>query len=251
MKLLAFDTSTEAISIAVTREQSGKANVWQHQGKGGAQASQDLIAAINRLMAQAGLNYEELDAIVFGQGPGSFTGLRTACSVAQGLAFGTSAHPARSSPVPVLPIDTLLALAEEARWQFAPESSALQVAALLDARMDQLYVGNYQYNSGLWQALNPCALCSPEALVHEPACAKANAWAGNVFDAYGPRLQAPEPMALWQALPTAAAMLRLAPAQLAAGRAVPAEAAWPVYIRDKVAKTTQERAAEKAVHPLP
>lgn len=251
MKLLAFDTSTEAISIAVTREQSGQANVWQYQGKGGAQASQDLIAMINRLMAQAELHYEELDAIVFGQGPGSFTGLRTACSVAQGLAFGTSALDTRSGPVPVLPMDTLLALAEEARLQFAPESSALQVTAMLDARMDQLYVRTYQYNSGLWQALNPCELYSPEALGHDPACAQANAWAGNVFDTYGPRLQAPEPMALWPALPTATAMLRLAPAQLAAGAAVPPEAAWPVYIRDKVAKTTQERAAEKAAHPLP
>lgn len=79
MKLLAFDTSTDLISIAVTREVDGVAQVWQHTGAGGAQASSGLIPAIEGLMAEAGLRYAELDAIAFGQGPGSFTGLRTAC----------------------------------------------------------------------------------------------------------------------------------------------------------------------------
>src|SRR5690348_11811729 len=117
MKLLAFDTSTEVMSIAVAHG----AQLWQHTGAGGAQASSTLIPAIQALMAQAGLQFEQLDAIAFGRGPGSFTGLRTACSVAQGLAFGASARLLPGANVPsqvrVLPIDTLLAVAEEARCQ--------------------------------------------------------------------------------------------------------------------------------------
>src|SRR4051794_16897671 len=104
-KILAFDTSTETLSIALT---DGR-QTWQHTGAGGAKASAALIPAVLALLAEAGLRLAELDAIAFGAGPGSFTGLRTACSVAQGLAFGAD--------VPVLPVDTLLAVAEEARHQ--------------------------------------------------------------------------------------------------------------------------------------
>ncbi|MBC7471527.1 MAG: tRNA (adenosine(37)-N6)-threonylcarbamoyltransferase complex dimerization subunit type 1 TsaB, partial [Ramlibacter sp.] len=77
MKLLAFDTSTETMSIAV----ADGARLWRHSGTGGAQASSTLIPAIQALLAEAGLGLRQLDAIAFGHGPGSFTGLRTACSV--------------------------------------------------------------------------------------------------------------------------------------------------------------------------
>ena len=88
MNLLAFDTSTDVMSIAVQRTVDGSAQVWQQTAVGGAQTSTHLIPVIQQLMAQADLRFDQLDAIVFGRGPGSFTGLRTACSVAQGLAFG-------------------------------------------------------------------------------------------------------------------------------------------------------------------
>ncbi|HCY16115.1 MAG: tRNA (adenosine(37)-N6)-threonylcarbamoyltransferase complex dimerization subunit type 1 TsaB [Curvibacter sp. GWA2_64_110] len=234
MKLLAFDTSTELISIAVTRLVNGQARVWQHTGTGGAQASSALIPAIEVLMAEADLRYEELDAIAFGQGPGSFTGLRTACAVAQGLGFGVG--------VPLLPVDTLLAVAEEARQQYALQQSALRVLALLDARMDELYAAHYAYAGGVWQQREDYGLFKPEQL----ALQDSTVLAGNVFVEYGERLPVQPALPRWQALPTAAAMLRLAPALLAAGHAVPAEQALPRYIRDKVAKTTLERAAEKA-----
>src|SRR5438046_2091586 len=124
MNLLAFDTSTEHLSVAVQRGDAGARPPLVYQGAGGAQASSTLIPAIQRLLAEAGLRLAELDAIVFGRGPGSFTGLRTACSVAQGLSFG--------SGVPVLPVDTLLAVVEDAHGRAGVE----QVVALLDARMD-------------------------------------------------------------------------------------------------------------------
>ena len=213
--------------------------LWQHTGAGGAQASAALIPAILALLAQAGLSLPELDAIVFGRGPGSFTGLRTACSVAQGLAFGASARRApgaRSAQVGVLPIDTLLAVAEEARFQHG----ATRVLALLDARMDEIYTADYEFESNQWKSDGGFELIRPENLA-----ARAG-WvlAGNGFASYDARL--PRSMPRLAALPTATAMLRLAPSLIAAGHAVPAQQALPLYIRDKVAKTTDERAAERA-----
>ena len=258
MNLLAFDTSTDQMSIAVQRgvagvnTASGQTEVWLHTGAGGAQASTGLIPAIQQLMQQAGLGFGELDAIAFGRGPGSFTGLRTACSVAQGLAFGAG--------VPVLPVDTLLALAEDARHQQSlgsPTDGAgergshgripltlpahFRVLAALDARMDEVYASYYEYSSGLWNQREGYGLISPQNLVLEDGWAIA----GNAFAAYGDRMPA-NPAIRIHALPTASAMLRLAPALLAAGHAVPADQALPIYIRDKVAKTTQERLLEKA-----
>jgi tRNA threonylcarbamoyladenosine biosynthesis protein TsaB len=224
-KLLAFDTSTEHLSVAVRHGEQ----VLAHNGAGGAQASTTLLPLIQQLLADAGLALAELDAIVFGRGPGSFTGLRTACSVAQGLAFGAK--------VPLVPVDTLLAVAEEARHAFG----AQQVVAVLDARMDQVYAARYDFAAhGALGGDDEPLLLSPEA-VDVPA---GWALAGNAFAAYGPRLGAAA--ARHEALPSATALLRLAPALLAAGRTVPAAQAWPLYVRDKVAQTTQERADLKA-----
>lgn len=223
MNLLALDTSTEVFAIAVQRG----GEVLQHQAPGGAQASAALIPAIQRLLAQAGLALPALDAIVFGRGPGSFTGLRTACSVTQGLAFGAK--------VPVLPVETLLAVAEDARMR----AGVTRVVALLDARMDEVYAAAYEWDGRAWQRHGEIALDAPQNMPVPPGWAMA----GNVFAAYGSRLPAGKRV---EALPTAAALLRLAPALLAAGQAVPAGGALPLYIRDKVAQTTAERAAARA-----
>ena len=227
-KLLAFDTSTDQLSVAV---QNGDL-LFEHSGAGGAQSSTTLLPLVLQLLAQAGLSLRELDAIAFGRGPGSFTGLRTACAVAQGLGFGAD--------VPLLPVDTLHAVAEEARHRFG----ATRVVSVLDARMDQVYAASYVLDGRGIGAdpddLGGAQLLAPEALIVPPGFALA----GNAFAAYGDRLAAAT--ARHVVLPTAAAMLRLAPALLAAGRAVaPADAA-PLYVRDKVAQTTEERAAIKA-----
>jgi tRNA threonylcarbamoyladenosine biosynthesis protein TsaB len=241
---LAFDTSTDVLSLAVAR---GK-QVWTQTLPGGAQASSGLIPAVLALLAEADMPLASLDAIVFGRGPGSFTGLRTACAVAQGLAFGVD--------VPVLPVDTLLAVAEEARWAqlqagvLLPDA-ALTVLALLDARMDEVYSAVYHWENvpgsshGRWQEAAPLQVGAPEKL-HMPNDLLV-LQAGNAFAAYGERLPPVAPGGLrCEALPTAAALLRLAPALWAQGLAVPAEQAMPLYIRDKVANTTAEREAMKA-----
>src|SRR5438552_2942877 len=124
--LLAFDTATELLSVALL---SAGGQVRTHESAGGALASTTLIPTIERLLGEAGVALADLDAIVFGRGPGAFTGLRTACSVAQGLALGAGKR--------VLPVDTLMAVAEDAR-RLAPSSPALpqRTWALLDARLN-------------------------------------------------------------------------------------------------------------------
>ena len=241
MKFLAFDTSTDIMSIAVTDGVS----VWQHRGPGGAKSSTTLIPAILDLLASSGLALAELDAIVFGRGPGSFTGLRTACAVAQGLAFGAGS----GAGIPVLPVDTLMALAEEARFQRAeaPGDEPQLITALLDARMDEMYVQRFEFRGAACTAVDHCVLMRPEDLQADSAAHAPGALlAGNVFEVYAGRLAhlASSPFIV-HALPTATAMLRLAPALAAAGQCVNAAGALPLYVRDKVALTTEERALVK------
>ena len=251
MKLLAFDTSTDTMSVAVESDTGGKPGLWQTTGAGGAQASSSLIPTVLDLMARAGLTFPELDGIAFGRGPGAFTGLRTACSVAQGLGFGAQGR-AGGRPVPLLPVDTLLAVAEQARQQHAPGNTPMRVFSMLDARMDQVYAGVYVFDGVGWQQQGDILLDRPENLFVDIGCGQPDdVLAGNVFAVYGERLTFGIGLARIEALPTATAMLRLAPALLAAGNGVIAELALPIYIRDKVAQTTSERAAAKAAAQLP
>lgn len=241
MPVLAFDTSTDRMSIALGHTLDGADRVWSFEGPGAAQSSHTLVPAIMDLMAQARLTLAELDAIAFARGPGAFTGLRSACAVAQGLAFGARARTG-GVPVPVLPLDSLLVLAEQARLQHAPEITRWQVLALLDARMDQIYAGSYRWEHGAWQTVTGPVLASPQDLRAE-AC---EALVGNVFANYGDRLPGADQLPRFTALPEARAMLRLAPGLLARGHAVDPALALPVYVRDKVASTTAERAATHA-----
>jgi tRNA threonylcarbamoyladenosine biosynthesis protein TsaB len=225
VKLLAFDTSTELLSLAL--QPGAGAAVLAHEGAGGAQASAGLIPALENLLARAGLQLAQLDAIAFGRGPGSFTGLRTAAAVAQGLGIG--------SCVPVLALDTLLAVAEDAHGR----SGATEILAVLDARMGEVYAAAYRRrDDGAWETVQPVRLVRPEDL-ELPA-----GWtvAGNALALFGERL----PPGAVAARPTAAALLRLAPAALASHPGADAADALPLYIRDKVAQTTEERAVERA-----
>lgn len=240
MKLLAFDTSTDTMSIAV---QHGDA-VFTHTGAGGAQASAALIPAIQALMARAGLQFSQLDAIAFGRGPGSFTGLRTACSVAQGLAFAAG--------VKVLPVDTLHAVAQEAHSLLSAKANAsnpMRICAALDARMGEMYYAYYLFDSCSLDTLEGYSLKTPLNMELVEGFAD-TLLAGNVRPVYDAQLPAAVLAAPSIAcLPTATAMLRLAPQLMAGGGLVDAQDALPLYVRDKVALTTAERedvAAAKA-----
>jgi tRNA threonylcarbamoyladenosine biosynthesis protein TsaB len=250
-RVLAVDTSTERLEVALGAAGPGAPGpgCWRHQGPGGPLASTQLIPAITDLLAQAGWALDSLDAIAVGVGPGSFTGLRTACAVVQGLA-----HAARPGGVPVLPVPTLLAVAEEARWQREQQGGGptTDVWAAIDARMDEIYLARYRWQAAeaRWDTVVVPGLARPEALPVADAQAGqpgAVCLAGNAWPVYADRWSAG-----WSDLPsvvcgpTATAMLRLALALQAEGRVVAASGAQPVYVRDKVAYTTEERERIKA-----
>lgn len=226
--LLAFDTATERMSVAL----AAHGHVWAHDGAGGAQASAALIPAIMALLAEAGLTLSRLDAIAFGRGPGAFTGLRTACSVAQGLALGAGK--------PVLPVDTLLTVAEAAREGHAEQA----IWAVTDARMNEIYAAHYAFDGGRWRTLVPPFLTTAGLLnerwdVEAPAVVAGSALA--MFGELRPGAARLAP----DAVPSARAMLPLAQAAWDDGGALDAALAIPLYVRDKVAQTTAEREAAR------
>ena len=254
-KWLAIETSTDMLSLAIASTQGDKSQVWAHTSQGGAKSSQLVLPEIVRLMEEAQIRFTDLTAVVFGKGPGSFTGLRTACSVAQGLAFGAG--------ISVLPIDTLLAVAEDARYQSTqqpqqqiqhqtqhqqleqlPEETQRFFVAM-DARMDQVYTAAYEWRSE-WQCVQAPSVNSPEN-ISVPTEWKDLAFTtvGNAWDAFAARSPAELSGQHMHAMPTALALLRLSPVAFGQGLSVPPEDALPLYIRDKVAQTTQERAQLK------
>lgn len=235
--LLAFDTSTESMAVAV----QSPAGLFTWNGEGGAVASVQLIPQIHRLMEQAGLGFQDLRAIAFGGGPGAFTGLRTACAVAQGLALGAA--------LPVLPVDSLRIVAEDLRvahpgaWQGA---TAPQVHVAMDARMGEAYAGAYRWSGGRWQVVSTPALYALDALNAAWAAEAPRCVAGSALQAFGERLCAGSAMRVATGTDRAAALMRLAQQQWRDDGGVDAAAALPLYLRDKVALTVAERQAMRA-----
>jgi tRNA threonylcarbamoyladenosine biosynthesis protein TsaB len=244
-KWLAIETSTDMLSLAIASTQGDVSEMWTHTSQGGAKSSQLVLPEIVRLTEAAQIRFTDFTAVVFGKGPGSFTGLRTACSVAQGLAFGAG--------VPVLPIDTLLAVAEDARYQNVQQKQQpmklpkeiQRFFVAMDARMDQVYTAAYEWQSE-WQCVQAASVNSPEEICL-PTEWKDLAFTtvGNAWDAFATRWPAEFSGKHMHAMPTAQALLRLSPIAFEQGLAVPPEEALPLYIRDKVAQTTQERAQLK------
>lgn len=233
MNLLAIDTSTEYLSLALSCNGQVR-DLHRHAGQRHAEI---IYAEIRTLLRQAGLVMKDLQGIAFARGPGSFTGVRIACGVTQGLAFALS--------VKVKGVSTLEALAEEAHANFG----AQRVIACLDARMGEVYHAACVRNAdGGWTLLEPPRVCSPDAV---PAV-QGNDWTGcgNGFAVHGEALGACYASNLAQVradlYPTARAVLALARPALETGKGdAPAEAL-PLYVRNKVALTTSERAARRA-----
>lgn len=242
--LLALDTATEHVHTALSVGGGKGAFTRSQVQAGGAQASAGLLPALQALLHEAGLAWSAVHAIAFGAGPGAFTGLRTACSVTQGLALGLG--------VPVILLDTLMAVAEDARQRAdVPLAESEVVWVLQDARMGELYVGAFTWVGERWVVHTPPALWplgEPRARWASRAagvrvCGNAlracpAAWEGLEPD--DTRVLAPD------AVPCGAALAELARQAWARGEQVDPALALPRYVRDKVAQTTAERAAAQA-----
>ncbi len=217
MKLLALDTATEVCTVALWQD----GQVLERHETGG-QHAERLLPMVDALLAEAGVALTQLDALAFGRGPGSFTGLRIGAGVAQGLAFGAD--------IPVVPVSSLAALAQG--------QDARRVLAAFDARMQQVYWGVFVRNAqGMVEPQGDETVCAPSAV----ALPDGEGWigAGPGWDAYHGSLQQRlgDAVAEWRplCLPRARHVAELGVAGLRSGLAVAAEAALPVYVRDNVA----------------
>jgi len=238
--LLALDTSTETMALALI----SPAGLFTHEGESGAKSSAHMVPELMKLLAAAGLRLADVDAIAFGQGPGAFTGLRTACAVAQGLAFGAGK--------PVLPLDSLMLVAEDAAAQLGGDAAALgTVWVAMDARMQEIYAAGYRWQGGHWQAVAAPGLYGPEALQQcwrdEPPAVIA----GSALPAFAGALDTQGARLLPGCAARAQSLARLALQQWALGLVVDPALALPVYVRDKVAHTTAEREAQRNAQAAP
>ncbi len=227
MRLLSFDTSTEFLSLALWHD--GEVRVRELMA--GQKHSELVLPLVGELLAEAGWKLAELDGVAFGQGPGSFTGLRIGCGVAQGLAFGAG--------LPVIGVSTLEALAQQAGEQ--------RVIACLDARMHEVYHAAFERRGERWHAVLPAGLYVPQQVPGVDGgswCAIGSGW-----DHFGTALATVYAGQIARriddAFPLARHMAEIAALRFAAGEGKPAHEAAPLYVRNKVALTTREREAAR------
>ncbi|OOE90781.1 tRNA (adenosine(37)-N6)-threonylcarbamoyltransferase complex dimerization subunit type 1 TsaB [Salinivibrio sharmensis] len=220
LRILAVDTATENCSVALCCDNKiiarSEVAPREHTNK--------ILPMVDEVLAEAGVGLAQLDALAFGRGPGSFTGVRIGIGIAQGLAFGAD--------VPMIGVSTLEAMA--AQSYRLHEST--QVLAAIDARMGELYVGQYRRtDAGVWQCVGEERVVAPEAFT--PECTE-GAWtlAGTGWPAY-PDLAARlslQTVSSEVLYPQAQDMLDIAKHAYRAGETVAAELASPTYLRDKV-----------------
>jgi len=228
MNLLAIETSTEACSVALHH---GGTTIARSELAPRRHAELVLPMA-EALLAEAGIGRRQLDAIAVGRGPGAFTGVRLAVSMAQGMALGLD--------LPVIPISSLAALALD-----APDNGAA-VLAVIDARMGEVYAASYRRGADdTVQALDEERVCAPDVLQLPPGIDDWNV-IGSGWQTYRAALSAQLPAPRWsdgERYPQARAVAVLAAAEFRAGRLLPPEQALPLYLRDKVALTLAEQRA--------
>ena len=226
LKLLAVETSTELCSAALLRD----GDLFVEEALAENRHSELLVPMIRRLLERSHLTPAGLDGFAFGQGPGSFTGIRIACGITQGLAFGAGK--------PVVPVPSLLALAEQ--------SNERRVLAALDARMDETYLAAYARDGEEWSEV--IAPCLADRAVLPPLPGRSWVATGSGFERFAwLREHYAESIShrIEGDLPRAGAIARLAMRRLARGQGMPPERAAPLYLRDKVALTIAERQARR------
>ena len=226
MKLLAFETATEACSVALWINGEVRER-FELAPRRHAELS---LPWAEQLLAEAGIAKSQLDAIAVGRGPGAFTGVRLAVALAQGIALALDR--------PVVPVSTLAALALQSRSLQSPESGPARVLAAIDARMGEVYAGSFELRDGDAVALSPETVGAPEALDLEGA-----GWLGvgtgfaaaqgAVRDRLGAQLADCDATAL----PHAVDVARLGAIAFARGEAVAPERVEPAYLRNNVALT--------------
>ncbi len=228
MKILALETSTEYCSVALWQD----GVVSERCERVGQKHSEVLMAMIDVVLKEAGIKIKQVDGIGFGKGPGSFTGVRIACGVAQGLALGANLN--------VVGVCTLEALAQACGYD--------KVIAAIDARMGEIYFAAYEKCEGAWATLIQPCLCKVDDA--PPVVGEGWFGAGSGFSVENAALQARYEHQLSgvdaKAVPQASAVARLAAVEFNRGNAVDAALALPLYLRDKVALKTREREAARS-----
>lgn len=224
--ILAIETSTELASVALLH----RGQLSARESSGVQTHSTTVPAMLQALLAEAGLTVAQCDALAYGMGPGSFTGVRTACGLVQGLAFGAGLR--------VAPVVTLMAMAESARQA----GGGNEILAVLDARMGEVYWAQYRYD-GHWQCVAEPSLSAAGAV----AAQGRPVVCGNGLLAYADGFtQLADVRRLPAIMPQATAIAQLAIEQVQAGQLLAARDAQPLYLRNKVALTTAERTARAA-----
>ena len=217
--LLAIDAATEACSVALLRD----GEIQEDFRMLPRAHTRYLLPMVDEMLSSAGVSLAQLDGLAFTAGPGSFTGLRVAIATVQGLAF--------AADLPVLPVSTLASMAQQYLATEQPAEGSL-LMPILDARMDELYVGRYICRNGFAEALCEDALLAPEAISD---LGGVTAGLGEGWQ-YAERFDGAAPTRLdTSVLPHAASALMLAERDYLAGKLLPAEQAQPVYLRDSVA----------------
>lgn len=230
MKLLAFELSTEACSVAVHVD----GQVRERFEIAPRRHAELALPWAEELLAEAGIARSQLDAIALGRGPGAFTGVRLAIALAQGVALALDR--------PLIPVSTLQALAMRA------PAEAGQVLAAIDARMGEVYVARYQRVDGLPWLQDAERVCPPQAVVLPEGirCAGVGTGFGAAEGAIVAQLGDALTSADATALPRASDVLALALPMLARGEAIAPERVEPAYLRDNVALTLVEQQALRA-----
>ena len=224
--ILAIETSSEIASVALSHNDT----LYARESSGVTTHSQAILPMVQAVLADAGIALQDCDAIAYGAGPGSFTGVRTACGIAQGLAYGLQ--------LPVLPVVTLQALAQTCYEQ----TEAKDVLTVIDARMGEVYWAQYRYD-GDWKTIIEPTLSTAagvQAVGEVIVCGNGLAAYLDDFPAFFVATGMPTLM------PHARQIALLGARAFARGESVAASLAEPLYLRNKVALTTIERAEKNA-----
>jgi len=225
--LIAIETSTECCSAALLRDGTLSARSELAPRR----HAELILPMIESLLDEAGVSRRQLDAIAVGRGPGAFTGVRLAISVAQGLALALD--------IPVVPVSSLAALAQD-----APAGVGETILAVIDARMGEIYAGCFQRSAnGLVEGIDDESVGLADELIIPPAHSIVGSGWAAYAEALSRRLKNAPAFADGARYPQARAIAQLAAPQFAAGHSVAPELALPVYLRDKVALTLQEQRA--------